>query len=170
MKNKIIEFWAFIVLTCLSAHAQIISPSVISAGGGYSTSESGSLAYTIAEMTMVETFVQGSVVLTQGFHQPERNTVSTNDQDMVQNNMLIYPNPASGQIKVSFLSDACSDNSVLIYNLQGAIIVSETFESKNELNTMTIDIRNYVTGIYTLKIFTKYYGRKIVSQSNFILF
>ncbi|MBK7096369.1 MAG: T9SS type A sorting domain-containing protein [Saprospiraceae bacterium] len=163
MKSKIINLWAFIVLTCLSLQAQTLSPSVISAGGGYATSSIGSLSYTIAEMTMVETFIQGSSMLTQGFQQSEVNTVSITDMEITSCNIALYPNPAKGQIILSYLSGTRSQNTVNIYNLPGAVVLSETYNTNSGLNTLTFDLSKYSRGIYFLELVTEHQGKKIIS-------
>jgi hypothetical protein len=163
MKSKIIYFWVFFVLTCLSVHAQTLSPSVIAAGGGYSTSGVGSLSYTIAEMTMVETFVQGSSMLSQGFQQPEHHTVAIDDLELAPCEVILFPNPTSGQITLSYLSGAATQNSVKIYNLLGAFILSETYVATDGLNTLSFDLSQYTQGTYFLELVTEHRGRKIAS-------
>jgi hypothetical protein len=161
MKSKIIIFWALFVLTCLSVHAQTLSPSVISAGGGYTTGGTGSLSYTIAEMTMVETFTKGSTILSQGFQQPELHTISNTDLELAPCDIIMFPNPTSGQITLSYLSGASTQNSVKIYNLLGAVILSETYIAKDGLNNLTFGLSQYSGGTYFLELVTEHQGRKI---------
>ena len=163
MKNKTIYLWAFFVLTCLSVQAQTLSPSVISAGGGYATSASASLSYTVAEMTMVETFTQASSMLSQGFQQPELLTVSINEEQISQGEILLYPNPTNGQVSLSYQSGESAQNSVKIYNLLGAIVLSETYSASSGLNTLNFDLSQYNQGIYILELSTEQQGRKITS-------
>lgn len=163
MKSKIINLWAFIVLTCLSLQAQTLSPSVISAGGGYATSSIGSLSYTIAEMTMTETFAQGSYILSQGFQQPEIMTVSITDLEITTVDIVLHPNPTSGQIKLVYQSGTTSRNSIKIFNLSGNVILSEKFTAQCGLNTLAFDLSQYSSGIYILELVTEQHGRKIIS-------
>ena len=154
MKSKIINLWAFIVLTCLSLQAQNLSPSVISAGGGYAAEGIGSLSYTIAEMAMIETFAQGSFILSQGFQQPEIMTVSTTDLEIIPGDIMLHPNPTTGKIVLSYLSGTSSQNSVKIFNLDGALVFSETFTTITGQNDFTIDLSEQTRGIYYLEFVT----------------
>ena len=163
MKRKIINLWAFIVLTCLTLQAQNLSPSVISAGGGYAAEDIGSLSYTIAEMTMTETFAQGLFILSQGFQQPAVITVSTTDLEITPGDIVLHPNPTSGQITLSYQSGTTSRNSVKIFNLFGTVILSERFAAQCGLNTITYDLSQYSRGIYILEMVTEQHDRKIVS-------
>lgn len=71
---KRIRIVFFKVILCMgisfACGAQTLSPSVIPAMGGYYTTPSGSLSWTVGE-TMVQTLTDGSRILTQGFQQPE---------------------------------------------------------------------------------------------------
>lgn len=169
MKTKIINLWAFIVLTCLSLQAQILSPSVIATGGGYTAQDIGSLSYTIGEMTMIETFTQESLILTQGFQQPEINTVFTNELESSIRKILLYPNPTSGEIRLSFHSENMTQNTVQIYNLLGSEIFNETFTTQSGLSNLTIDLSKYNQGIYFLELVTELHGRKIVNVKKITL-
>lgn len=163
MKCKIFYLWALIVLTCLSVQAQTLSPSVISSGGGYTAENIGSLSFTISEMTMVETFVKGSIMLTQGFQQPEISTVSIEDVEITPCDIVLHPNPTSGKLLLSFFSGSSSLNSVKIYNLNGTPVFYDTFHSITGQNSITIDLSRQTRGMYFLEFVTLLHGRKIVS-------
>lgn len=163
MKNKIIYLWAFFAFAVISVQAQTLSPVVISAGGGYTTSATGSLSYTVAEMTMVETFVKGSSILTQGFQQPELLAVSIPEQEIAQSDILLYPNPTNGQISLSYQSATTTQNSVKIYNILGAVLLSETYYASKGLNTLAFDLSRYNQGIYFLELTTEQQGKQITS-------
>jgi hypothetical protein len=163
MKSKIINLWAFIVLTCLPLQAQNLSPSVIPAGGGYAAAGIGSLSYTIAEMTMTETFAQGSFILSQGFQQPEIMTVSITDLEIAPGEIMLHPNPTHGQIILSYQSGTTGQNSVKIFNLLGTVLISKRFTAQSGLNNLTFDLSQYNSGIYILELVTEQLGRKIVS-------
>ena len=69
------------------------------------------------------------------------------DENGVQN-LSIYPNPTSNQWTID-----SEDNEILsieIYSIQGALIFSETANSKK----VRVDASNYVPGMYILKATT----------------
>lgn len=63
-------FFAFV--RAGSLYAQSFSPDVIGSAGNFTTSQSGSMAWTIGEV-MIETYSSNNNFFTQGFHQPNRN-------------------------------------------------------------------------------------------------
>lgn len=75
MRN-IILFLLVIIISCLSTitQAQSLSPQVLAAGGTSVTNGGYSLAYTIGE-PLTTTLTAGSNILTQGFHQPDLQTI-----------------------------------------------------------------------------------------------
>lgn len=90
---------------------------------------------------------------------PVRVNLSTNSNTFSENELSIFPNPTNGIIKVK--SKLLNVN-YKIYDIRGALIKEEVFD--NELQT--IDISNYLNGIYILKIENENYtvSRKIVKQ------
>lgn len=65
-----------------------------------------------------------------------------------ENAVLIYPNPTTDQIHVQFQSSASSLNTFLIRDLKGRIYV----EPAPIINSKTIDISQWNSGIYVLQI------------------
>ncbi len=70
--KKIIHILLALTLmsSAFQASTQTLSPSVISTGGHYSSSINGSISSTVGE-AIIETFSNGSNLLSQGFQQPE---------------------------------------------------------------------------------------------------
>ena len=66
---------------------------VISSSGGFYSAGGNSLSVTVAEMTMVQSFIQPTNMLTQGFQQPEHLTIGIAENEDLQGEVLIYPNP-----------------------------------------------------------------------------
>ncbi|QQS30849.1 MAG: hypothetical protein IPM47_07970 [Sphingobacteriales bacterium] len=68
-----------LVIACLSisinsTFAQSLSPQVVASGGGYGTGGGYTLSYTVGE-PVIATLSGGSNILTQGFHQPDLQTI-----------------------------------------------------------------------------------------------
>jgi len=93
MKIKILLLWTFVMLLSISINAQSLSPRVISSAGGFFAGGSATLSVTVAEMTMVQTFVQPANILTQGFQQPEQFTTAIEENDNIAGEVSIFPNP-----------------------------------------------------------------------------
>ena len=132
--------------------AQMLTPTVISTTGGFSSNANGSLSYTVGEMTMVETFSANGNILTQGFQQPTDKV--TGILDFVHDafgSFVVYPNPAvdnfwfglqlpeSGKVTVG-LFDVLGQKLRDVYNsdYQGGKIVQET------------NVSEFAAGVYLL--------------------
>ena len=152
MKKTIPLLWAFVMLLSISMKAQTLSPVVISSSGGFYSGGNATLSVTVAEMTMVQTFAGGSNFLTQGFQQPELLTVSISENDVVADQILIYPNPNSGQFNVSFSANNDGNCLIRIYDIIGQIVFNQSYSASIGLNTIKLDIGQYRQGVYFLEL------------------
>lgn len=75
------------------------------------------------------------------------------------NNVIIYPNPASEHFVISGLNS--DNNRIEIYNITGSLVY--VTYSKNQ-NSKSIDISNFIKGVYFVKIMdgNKFYTEKLV--------
>jgi len=152
MKSKFLILIAVFGICGITARSQTLSPTVISSSGGFFTSGSAELSTTVAEMTMVQTFSDGSNYLTQGFQQPEVVTVGINEIPVASNDILVYPNPTSGSFALSFNSEGNSESSIRIYNLAGQVVVEKQLTQAVGLNTVDFDLSNFSQGMYILEL------------------
>jgi hypothetical protein len=132
--------------------AQTLSPVVISSSGGFFTAAGNSLSFTVAEMTMVQTFIQPTNLLTQGFQQPEQITTAIIENDKLLDDVMVYPNPSNGQFSIKYNANNNDINQVRIYNIVGQIVFYQNYDVSIGLNTITIDIGKFGQGIYTLEL------------------
>ncbi len=112
-------FYLFTVGFFSSISAQSLSSSVVASGGGFSSTTSGSLSYTIAEAN-IATYQQSSAILTQGFQQSNQGAGSS---VMLLNSanvsIQLYPNPASTYIEFNIVAPQYNKVSIAIYNILG---------------------------------------------------
>jgi hypothetical protein len=148
-KYKILMLFSAIILSVFS-YSQSLTPVVISSGGGYFAS--ASLSYTIAEMTMVQTFTTSGNILTQGFQQPEDISVGIQENDADLNNFAIYPNPTSGAFTLDFISSHESTVSVKLFNLFGQEVLTNNYSISEGINKISFDIGTFSQGVYLLEI------------------
>ncbi len=69
-----------------------------------------------------------------------------------KSDITIYPNPASASILVSFTSLSSVKNKIQIFNLMGLLIEEVEVDTKGTHHSLTIDITNFSSGIYFIKI------------------
>ena len=75
----------------------------------------------------------------------------------------IYPNPTPGLLTMSFGTIQPQQLLVEIYNLQGAFVLSKTFQNTA---SASLNLINYPNGIYIIKILAgnNIYEKKIVKE------
>lgn len=152
MKMRFLFFWTFTMLICYSLNAQTLSPISISSSGGFFSAGGNSLSFTLAEMTMVQTFAQPTNILTQGFQQPELITTDIVEFESLQGEIVIYPNPSNGQFNIGFNANNDDDYQVKIYNMVGQIVFAKTYVTSIGLNTITLNLNQLGQGIYMLEL------------------
>ena len=141
-------------LLSFSAKSQTLSPTVISSSGGFYSNGSGMLSFTVAEMTMVQTFTTTNNILTQGFQQPENLATGINETSLASGDIHVYPNPTSGSFVLSYMSNDNSETTFRIYNLTGQVLLEKQVTPSAGLNTSNFDISAFSEGMYILEFAT----------------
>ncbi len=72
-------------------------------------------------------------------------------QEINEQEILVYPNPAKEQIHIEVTRDIETDIVIELYDLAGKMIMQETFVDKTKI---TLNLENLNTGIYTLNVRT----------------
>jgi len=130
----------------------MLSPVAISSGGGFYSAGGNSLSFTVAEMTMVQTFIQPSNMLTQGFQQPEQLTTAIAEIEKADGDVVVYPNPTNGQFNISYNALINEDFHLNIYNMVGQIVYDQSYGGAFGPNIITLDIGQFDRGIYLLDL------------------
>lgn len=147
--KKPISFFLFFLVFPLCIYAQEISQEIISSSGDYSDGSSGQLSWTLGDLA-IETYSSGDVSLTQGFQQPSYEVITTFESHDYSFVTRVYPVPSSDVITVEF-GEILNDLEVVLYNLQGEIVLSRQVESE----TITLDLNYLSPSEYILKIINK---------------
>ena len=153
--TKVYLFVTMLLAAFVSQAQPMLTPTVISSTGGFSSNAAGSLSYTVGEMTMVQTFSASNNILTQGFQQPTDNTVGL--LDMTQDefgSFVVYPNPAVDQTSFGFQLPEAGKVSVVLYNELGQKI-SDVFNTNYDASGKTVQQLNvalYASGMYFLTL------------------
>jgi hypothetical protein len=118
LKHKLILFLSFILSIPVFSQTDI-SRSVIASGGQDLQNGQIHLSATIGEV-MVTTLSTESLVLTQGFQQPEKEdfTSSYQSPDLIES-LKSFPNPASQRIHVDIITKKEDDYHVEIFDVLG---------------------------------------------------
>ena len=101
--------------------AQSLERQVIGTAGDYVENGDISLSYTIGE-PIIETAITGTIILTQGFQQPDAQRTSSGiDQDVagVEVGYSVFPNPTTDILHVNLTSNEAVEMIVELYDMGG---------------------------------------------------
>jgi hypothetical protein len=152
------------MLLSISTYAQSLSPMVISSSGGFYSAGGNTLSVTVAEMTMIQSFIQSANMLTQGFQQPEQLTTAIAENEVMQGDVSIYPNPSNGQFNISYNTLNGGDYSVRIFNGIGQVVFDQSYGAAPGPNITSFDIGQFRQGIYMLELRTTDSNGKQISS------
>src|SRR5690349_11746557 len=116
-----------LIAICGFSQAQSLTPTVVSSSGGFYSNSSGQLSFTVAEMTMVQTFSQTNNILTQGFQQPGDFGVYVPEAPKSGFAFNVYPNPSSGNINLILNSKNSAVVNIRLIDALGKTIVTDRF-------------------------------------------
>ncbi|GEP90139.1 Por secretion system C-terminal sorting domain-containing protein [Chitinophaga terrae (ex Kim and Jung 2007)] len=142
----------FLFILCSTAtRAQIILNRYVTAtSGGEGTVGAVKLTYTIGE-PIISFITDGHFALTQGFQQPEE-LPPVKPGTRLLKEYLIFPNPASTNLKIQMDLLAPSYVQVELINTAGQTLYSTQPSMGAGRNTLVIGVNRFASGIYTLKL------------------
>lgn len=151
--KKILLSVSCALLFGFSVSAQMLTPTVISSTGGFSSNANGSLSYTVGEMTMVETFTANGNILTQGFQQPTDKVTGLIDftQDAF-GSFVIYPNPAVDNFWFGLQLPEAGKISVAMFDVLGQKVL-DVYNNSDYVSGKIVHqtkVSDFAAGIYFL--------------------
>jgi len=141
---KTVYLYTFIAFLFLESHGQSIEKFSIDSGGTSTSVNDIEVLYTIGEVVVRE-ITTATVLVSEGFINPSFNTsLSTEDNQLSQFNISVYPNPTKQYINIS---TSVVLTKIELYDALGRYI----FQSK--LVDNSIDVSTYEAGVYFLKLY-----------------
>lgn len=136
-----------IIFTLLLLAKMAVAQSVVSTAGAAAAIPGYQLSWTIGE-PVISTFTGSSQILTQGFHQSQLIVTSLRDFQVPGVKLTLYPNPVSEIIFVK--SEGNNENNLkyLFLSAEGRLLQ----EGKIESNLQAVNLQNYPSGSYLLRI------------------
>ncbi len=143
--NRILVF-LFVFCSIKYCIAQSVSPEVIGSAGNTFTNGSNQLDWTLGEPA-ISTFNNGSNLMTQGLHQ-ENLSITSIDNIGTNYGLIVSPNPLIDFVQIHF-ENSNENNVIELFTNEGKLILTQS----SNFNTLSqIDMSNYGSGIYLLKI------------------
>ncbi|MEN8230307.1 MAG: T9SS type A sorting domain-containing protein [Bacteroidota bacterium] len=141
----------FFIVTAIDAQVTL-APSVISSGGGYGENGNVSISWTLGEVA-VTTLTGSSIILTQGFQQPNDFGVGFKKEE-VNWDISVYPNPVGDELRIRFNIKKPGDFLLEIQDVTGRLIAQEQRKQINPGDIVILNTSAYTNGVYFLKVLT----------------
>ena len=87
--------------------------------------------------------------------------VGINEQNISENGISIYPNPAKGSVNIMLAAYSNENVNVIVMDLVGKIISSNSYNCQVGENKMNVDLKNATAGMYFIKISN---GKNVISK------
>ena len=113
------------------------------------------LSFTTGEMAAVETYSQGTSILTQGFQQPWDFGTYINEHPFHDFSFGVYPNPSDGQFYLLTETDLNIQLDVSVSDLLGKKCKSHTVDPVSKINIEPVDLTHLPAGTYILSLQVK---------------
>jgi hypothetical protein len=129
-----------------------INSQVIAAAGNSGNTNTTVINYTLGE-PVTDQYASNTVILSQGFQQPEgAGSVALED---VQNlmDLLIFPNPSSGEISIAFDTRKKLDLNIKLVDISGRVVRDLGDRvSVSGKETLHMDLTDLSSGVYFLRL------------------
>jgi hypothetical protein len=143
---------AICMITTTKAEAQQLKPIVIAASGGLHQSATGSLSFTVGEMSAVSTLTTPSAILTQGFQQVWEVITGLFDPAIVRFTSIVYPNPSDGHFHLETNFEWNGIVEISIRDLLGKEVERFKVDLNKDVQKQAIDLSGVPQGMYMLTI------------------
>lgn len=144
-----------IFLICLGLgvlEAQSLERQVISTTGNYSTTSGLQLSATVGEPA-TPTLQSGTIILTQGFQQPDKDIAGRIEDLGVALDYTLYPNPTKGNVYISLEAKSPVSLSLRITDVSGKQILPVLADfSVNGHVEKQIDLSQFANGTYLIQL------------------
>ena len=146
------SIFAILALAGVShSYGQSVERSVIASGGAVVSAGNVILSYTVGE-TVVQTAAAGSVILTQGFQQPE-GAVSGVEPIAASAELTVFPNPSDGVFTIQSLNDGLQAQTELyaeVYDGTGKLVDKQSLSFDGGVGALNVSA--LPGGLYTLRL------------------
>ena len=145
--RKIIILIALTSFVCFGSN--IIAQQAVVTGGNFHQNSQGSISWGLGE-TVIETFKQDNIIVTQGFQQSKLTITSIDNPDS-EFNIIAFPNPANDFVYLRIESSELEGVHYAVYDINGRMLTKQNFSSDLEKISF-VDLKS---GLYFIKVIHK---------------
>lgn len=146
--KKMLPLIAVFSITSSFSQSDLQSPCAASAEG---KAGNITISYTIGEMTLVDSWKYGNLMITQGILQPVKERASTDLDIFTPDEIKLFPNPTPGVLTVQFNSLSPGKLLVYMYDNTGKLLDAEEFQYTG-FSTRQYDMMKYANATYLLRV------------------
>lgn len=154
MKKNLI--FLFVVLQSMLIATNASSQNTVNVSGGTATLNGNTYEYSIGEMVLTHTVHHASLIVTQGFLQPDNHTTRTlgNQTTPALNTsgtqINVYPNPTSNTLLIDLLEEKAGTYQLAIYDASGRVIQNSRGDLQIGPNQLMVNLTGVASGNYYL--------------------
>ncbi|SEG43315.1 Por secretion system C-terminal sorting domain-containing protein [Halpernia humi] len=145
-KNNHFTFKCFLFLLFLG-FSEILAAQNAFSSGTDAQSAAGSVSYSVGQMTY-QSIESASGKVSQGVHQPYEIFVLSTNENAMQKNITVYPNPVKDFLIVDFNAEKLKNARYQLFDASGKLINQGELKAlKNDINTSAIRVGMYILSI-----------------------
>lgn len=155
MKEKI----SMLVLLLLGlSSSRIHAQTTFNASSNIATIDGITYEYSIGEMSLVSTEQNSTLIITQGFLQPNGIGSFANESSDasalsdLSSHIKIYPNPTNHEIFIESMETKTGDVMIQLFDASGKIVLSKNEQQTIGNNTFKIEVNTFAAGNYFLML------------------
>lgn len=122
---------------------------VISSAGGYYTATGITLSWTLGETIIPSYGPTNGLILTHGFQSVLRTVIVEENLD-TQVKVVVFPNPASDYLNISFAEPLDAEVNLMLIDAQGKLFKTQVIEAA--ASEIQLNFQDLPSGIYLLKL------------------
>lgn len=141
--------YSIIILILFLAGSVVSAQEVVSSNGDSKSAAGVEVSWTIGE-AVIETLIDGSITLTQGFQQTKLTITAVSELLIPGLEIKVFPNPTPDIITIHF-SEYIENSRYFLYDLRGKLLENKLINSADT----EINMEKYAGGQYILKLTNK---------------
>ena len=141
----------YFIIFCLPGNllAQEVERDVLSSAGKIQSNSTISMEWTLGEV-MIDSYEEGGLVLTQGFHQSDNIITGVAEAYSKSKTIVdIYPNPSQGVLNIQ-IKDNTTLSSARLYDMLGNLLIHRVYTQHVDKNSISLNA--FADGTYLLKL------------------
>lgn len=156
MKNIHYAFKTILASTLLLMSTSMYAQTSLNAGSNHTTIGNHQYDYSIGEMTVVSTQKSSSLIVTQGYWQPngkaKAGATSNVDASDWANNINVYPNPTENFLNIETTANEAGSLEMRMMDATGKVMLRNKQVQVQGKNKNSLDLSSYAAGTYYLII------------------